>query len=292
MFVLVKKRMIIIWLFIILALVVFLINLIFNFIIVKKDYKIISEKISESFKIVHLSDIHGVKTDYKKNQMLKIIKKSEPQIIVLTGDLIDATDYNDKKYPIQKTIRFMKDIVKIAPVYFVFGNHEGALIDDKTDQGFKFVKTIEEAGIRIVNNETDELKIGDTKIAILGLQEPQTVNSYDPFDKTIEEELRFVFQNIDDNAFKILLSHRPEYFNIYSEYNVDLCLTGHAHGGQFRIPFIRGIFAPNQGWFPKYSKGIYEMNGIKMIVSPGLGNSIFKFRIFNPMEIGIISVEK
>lgn len=292
MFVLIRRRMIIICLLIILAVIVFIINLIFNFIIVKKDYKIISDKITENFKIVHLSDIHGVKTEYKNNKMLKIINEANPQIIVLTGDLLDATDYCDGKYPLERTINFMKEIVQIAPVYYVFGNHEVALIEDKTDQGFKFVKTLEESEVKIVNNAIDELKIKDTKITILGLQEPQTVNSYDPFDKTIEEELRFVFQGIKSDNFNILLSHRPEYIDIYSEYDVDLCLTGHAHGGQFRLPFIKGLFAPNQGWFPKYTKGEYDMNNTKMIVSPGLGNSIFKFRIFNPLEIGIISIEK
>jgi len=292
MFVIVKRKMIFIFIAIILFLIVFIINLIYNFIIIKRDYRIITDKVNNNVKIAHLSDIHGINTDYKNNKIIEILEKEKPDVIVLTGDLVDATDYSKGKYPIEKTLLWMKKLIKISPVYYVFGNHELALIEDKTDRAYKFVKTIEEAGIKIVNNETDIITINNEKIVLMGIQEPQTVNSYDPFEKTIEEELRFVFQNVNSNDYRILLSHRPEYFNIYSEYDIDLCLTGHAHGGQFRFPFIKGLYAPNQGWFPKYTKGEYNMNNTKMIVSPGLGNSCFKFRIFNPLEIGIISIEK
>ena len=126
----------------------------------------------------------------------------------------------------------------------------------------------------------------------MGIQEPQLVSHDKHYGDTAKEELELVLKKVKKEDFKILLAHRPEYFKIYSEYDIDLCLTGHAHGGQFRFPFIKGLYAPNQGWFPKYTKGEYDLKDTKMIVSPGLGNSIFKFRIFNPLEINIISVEK
>lgn len=291
MFVIVKRKMILMYLFVV-FLIIFCINLVFNFIIVKKEYKITDERVSNQIKIVHLSDLHGVKSEYKKNKILKIIIRSKPDIIVVTGDLVDSNDYAKGKFPMSTTIDFMKEIVKQAPVYYVFGNHEVALIEDKSEKGYTFVKTLEDSGIKIVNNEKDEITVKETKITVVGLQDPRTVNSYNSTEQTIEEELRFVYQNINDESYKILVSHRPECFSIYSEYDIDLCLTGHAHGGQFRFPFIKGLFAPNQGWFPKYTKGEYNLNNTKMIVSPGLGNSLFKFRIFNPLEVNIISIEK
>ncbi len=291
MFVIVKRKMILICLFIVL-LIIFCINLIYNFIIVKKEYKIINEKVNNQIKIAHLSDLHGVKNKYQANKMLKIITNTSPDIIVIAGDLVDSNDYAKGKFPTSRTIEFMKNIVKIAPVYYVFGNHEVVLIEDKTENGYTFVKTLEDSGIKIVNNEKDEINVRETKVTVVGLQDPRTVNSYNSIEQTIEEELRFVYQNISGESYKILVSHRPECFNIYSEYDIDLCLTGHAHGGQFRFPLIKGLYAPNQGWFPKYTKGEYNLNNTKMIVSPGLGNSLLKFRIFNPLEINIIYIEK
>ena len=284
--------MIFIYLLIICLFIIFIINLVFNFVIIKRNYKITTKKIENNIKVMHLSDIHGIKTAYKANKILKVAQKEKPDIILLTGDLIDKTDYKNGKCPFEATIDFMKNLLKYAPVYYVFGNHEKILLEDKTDKGFKFVKALEESGIKIMNNESDKLLVNGNNITILGIQEPQIVSDYDPFEKTIEEELRFVFQEIKGESLKILLVHRPEYFEIYSEYDIDICLAGHAHGGQVRLPFIKGLFAPNQGWFPKYTKGKYELKNSQMIVSPGLGNSIIKLRVFDPLEINIISIEK
>lgn len=292
MFVIIKRKMIIIYFLIIVAIAICIFNLILNFIINKRDYKVQSSKINYKLKIVHLSDIHGVKTNYKKNKMIKIIKDEAPNLIFITGDLIDSTDYNNGKYPIERTLEFICEITKLAPVYFVYGNHEIALIDDKTEISENFIKKIKEFGVIIINNEVKEITIEENVISLIGIQDPRTINSYEEPNKVIEDELKFVLNDNETKGYKILLSHRPECFELYSEYDVDLCLTGHAHGGQFRFPFIKGLFAPSQGLFPKYTKGEYNLNNTKMIVSPGLGNSIFKLRIFNPLEVGIISIEK
>ena len=284
--------MIFIYLLIICLFIIFTINIIFNFIIIKRNYKITTNKIENNIKIIHLSDIHGIKSKYKGKKILKTVQNEKPHIIVITGDLIDKTDYRNGKCPFEATIDFAKNLLKVAPVYYVFGNHEGILLEDKTNKGFEFVKSLEDSGIKIMNNESENVLVKETNITILGIQEPQIVSEYDPYEKTVEEELRFVFQGIKGENLKILLVHRPEYFEIYSEYDIDVCLAGHAHGGQVRLPFIKGLYAPNQGWFPKYTKGKYELNNSQMIVSPGLGNSVIKLRVFDPLEINIISIEK
>ena len=96
----------------------------------------------------------------------------------------------------------------------------------------------------------------------------------------------------DKNQFSILLSHRPEVFNVYVDNKIDLVLTGHAHGGQIRIPFIGGLIAPNQGIFPKYTSGVFEEDATTMIVSRGIGNSILPYRINNRPELVIVTLKK
>ena len=274
---------------IIIFFIVFFINLIFNFIFITKEYNIKFENLKNDLKIIHLSDIHCINSKRKENSLLNKIQRENPNIIVITGDLVDATDYNHGRCNKDLTIDFLKKLAKIAKTYFVYGNHEVAVVEDKDTS---FLKDLENTGIILLNNKAENIEINENNISIFGIQDPQTVNSYIPFENTIKDELDFVKNKINENSLKIFLVHRPEYFEIYSKYDIDLCLSGHAHGGQFRFPLVKGLYAPNQGWFPKYTKGEYELNNTKMIVSPGLGNSCFKFRIFNPLEIGIINLKK
>ena len=103
--------------------------------------------------------------------------------------------------------------------------------------------------------------------------------------KSISEMMRTATRGIDLSTFTILLSHRPEKFESYVDQPLDLVFTGHAHGGQIRLPFIGGIVAPSQGWFPKYTDGLFEAGETTMVVNRGIGNSVFPLRVFNRPEI-------
>ncbi len=246
------------------------------------NYNIINNKIPSSFKgfkIVQISDFHNTKSKKLTNDIIEEIKKQQPNIIVITGDLIDS-----KRYDLQVSLDFLKSIKDVAPIYYVSGNHEAG-----SGRYEEIVNSLKGIGIKILDDEFEIISVNEDKIAILGLGDPSFYPSY--ISNQSKYDLKETINNIDDNSiFKLLISHRPEIFNIYVENNIDLVLTGHAHGGQIRIPFIGGLIAPNQGLFPKYTSGTFKEENTTMIVSRGIGNSILPFRINNRPELVVVTL--
>ena len=246
------------------------------------EIKITNDKIPQSFegfRIAQVSDLHNAELGKDNNKLIEKLNECEPDIIVLTGDLIDSNHTN-----LEVALSFARQAVKIAPCYFVTGNHE-AWVGSQYEE----LKTsLENAGVTVLQDEAIELNYGDECIQLIGLNDPD-FSERDSFlsESILETKLSEI--NIS-NGFTILLSHRPEHFNVYQNKNIDLVLSGHAHGGQFRLPFLGGVIAPNQGLFPKYDAGIYTENGTTMIVSRGIGNSIIPVRINNRPEIIIIEL--
>jgi predicted MPP superfamily phosphohydrolase len=229
-----------------------------------------------AFKIVQISDLHN-KVFYKDNNTLvNKIKSQKPDIIVITGDLVDRRKYNE-----EKALSFIDKIKSIAPIYYVNGNHEGW-----SGKFESLEKKLKEEGVFVLRNQSLSYEKGKEEILILGLDDPafNTSNHSEDYmnEGIIKKEL---FDINKDKKFRILLSHRPELFDLYVDNNIDVAFTGHAHGGQVIIPFLGGIIAPNQGFWPKYYKGLYTKNNTTMILSRGLGNSIIPQRIFNRPEI-------
>lgn len=235
------------------------------------------------FKILHISDLHNKSFH---GRLIKKIKEINPDIIVITGDLIDR-----RKTNLKTAIEFIEEIVKIAPVYYVSGNHE------QLSKHFDKLK-IELNKLNVINldNSNSTIKRGDNEISIIGIADP-SINFHekprlsDKNEKYARANLNNLTKNLTTN-FNILLCHRPELFKIYKEFNVDLVFSGHTHGGQIRIPVYGGIFSPNQGLFPKLSEGIHKDAQTSMVVSRGLGNSLFPFRIFNRPEVVVVSLFK
>ena len=246
------------------------------------EIKITNDKIPQSFegfRIAQVSDLHNAELGKDNNKLIEKLNECEPDIIVLTGDLIDSNHTN-----LEVALSFARQAIKIAPCYFVTGNHE-AWVGSQYEE----LKTsLENAGVTVLQDEAIELNYGDECIQLIGLNDPD-FSERDSFlsESILETKLSQV--NIS-NGFTILLSHRPECFNVYQNKNIDLVLSGHAHGGQIRLPFLGGVIAPNQGLFPKYDAGIYTENGTTMIVSRGIGNSIIPVRINNRPEIVIIEL--
>lgn len=234
-----------------------------------------------NFKIVQISDFHNKL--FKKNNTLLInkIKKLSPDIIVITGDLVDRRNYNE-----QISLDLIKGIKSIAPIYLCTGNHEGwSLKFDSLENELK------KLGVIVLRNESIFYTKNNSKISIIGIDDPAfSVSDYaqHSVEETIIKDSLLNFK--EDNNFKILLSHRPEYFHIYVENNIDLIFSGHAHGGQFILPLIGGILAPNQGFSPKYYKDFYNRENTTMIVSRGIGNSIFPQRLFNKPELVVVTL--
>lgn len=243
----------------------------------EREFQIKSKKIPasfDSFRIVHISDLHNAVFGKDNNKLLKKIKNAQPDIIAVTGDIVDSRRTNTAV-----SLDFLKNALSLAPVYYVTGNHEFRISQSKS-----FVGEIKKLGVTVLENESLCLNKGKDRIELYGIDDPYFYGEY-----MTDEEPYIVAHKLEElgisNGFSILLSHRPEFFDIYTECGFDLVLSGHAHGGQFRLPFVGGLIAPGQGFFPEYDSGLYEKGGTKMIVSRGLGNSIIPLRLFNRPEI-------
>jgi len=228
----------------------------------------------DGYTIAHISDLHNAEMGKDNEALLSMIETAAPDIIAVTGDLVDS-----RRTDLEVSIRFMERAVKIAPCYYVTGNHEASL----TKEYPTLEKELSKVGVRVLRNEEITIEKGGEFISIIGLDDPNFSNLSPT--EFIEEQLK----DRDMSAFTVLLAHRPELFSTYVNYDVDLVLCGHAHGGQFRI-FNQGIFAPGQGAFPKYTQGVFTDGKTSMVVSRGIGNSAFPFRINNRPEVVIIQL--
>ena len=248
-------------------------------------YNVKSEDIPsefDNFRIVQISDLHNAEFGENNEKLLLMLKQADADIIAITGDMIDSRNTG-----VDVAISFAQKAVNIAPVYYVNGNHESRVSGEyeKLKQG------LTDAGVTILENSSADITIGDEAITLIGINDPTF--RMDIVDDTMEQNIAHQLVNVipDNDNYKVLLAHRPEYFDVYAG-NVDLVLSGHAHGGQFRIPFIGGLVAPGQGFFPEYYEGSHIKENTEMIVSRGIGNSIIPFRINNKPEIIVAELTK
>ena len=179
---------------------------------------------------------------------------------------------------LSQVIELIKQIVNIAPVYYVSGNHE-----HQSGKYQELIVLLEQCGVFVLENNKQIITKQGESIAILGIKDKSVNSNY--------QKVLSVLTEMEKEDIQILLSHRPELLDVYSQYDIDMVLTGHAHGGQIRIPFVGGIFAPHQGFFPKYTNGVHTKNNTTMIISRGLGNSTFPFRINNRPELIVIDLQ-
>lgn len=227
------------------------------------------------FRIAQISDLHNAEFGKDNAKLFKRLSECEPDIIAVTGDLVDM-NHTD----LDVAITFAQKAIRIAPVYYVTGNHEAHLPQyDALRDG------LEAAGVILLDDKALQLEHDGAKITIAGLSDPDFRTRYDMFEETSAAGAAFKKQIHADQGYTILLSHRPELFESYVNCGADLVFSGHAHGGQFRLPFIGGLIAPNQGLFPKYDAGLYIDGDTQMVVSRGIGNSIIPVRFHNRPEI-------
>lgn len=229
--------------------------------------------LDEDLKVIHLSDLHNKMFGDNQERLVDKIKKLNPDIIVITGDIIDSRRYNEKP-----AIILMEKLIRIAKVYYVAGNHEirAGVYEDLKE---RFTKI----GIDVVEDRMITLKLKDEYIDLIGLKDLQIGE--------LNDKLKHILKKEKSNNYKMLIVHRPEAIKFYSENKIDMVFAGHAHGGQIRIPLVGGIIAPGQGFFPKYTEGAYKVDDTTMIVSRGLGNSRFPFRVLNRPEIVVVKLK-
>lgn len=237
--------------------------------LVTSYYEYTSEKVEETldgYRIVQISDLHNANFGIKNQALIKKIIGLSPDMIVITGDIVDSNLTN-----IDRAIAFVSEAVKICPVYYVTGNHEYWLDEDERAL---LITGIEAAGAYILNNEFVRVDNGDASFCLVGIDDQSLIGG--PLPDIIKTT---------DGALNVVLAHEPQYITSYAKAGADLILSGHAHGGQFRIPFVGGLVAPDQGFLPEYTEGEHFELDSEMIISRGLGNSIIPVRLFNDPEI-------
>lgn len=243
-------------------------------------YTITDDRIPGSFsgfRIVQISDLHNAEYGEDNRKLISVLSGTKPDIILLTGDLIDSS-----RTDVESALRLCMAAVEIAPVYYVTGNHEAWTFR------YDALKTgLLEMGVIILDNSKLTLTRDGEYVTMIGMEDPAFSDVSD------ESAARSALKELhsESDGFTILLAHRLELFDVYADSGVDLVFSGHAHGGQFRLPFVGGVVAPNQGLFPKYDAGAYHEANTSMIVSRGVGNSVIPIRFNNRPEI-VVAVLK
>ena len=247
-------------------------------------YTVSSAKLPESFdgyRIAHVSDLHNTEMGKDNEKLLAMLRDADPDMIAITGDLIDSRDTD-----IEIALQFVREAVKIAPCYYVTGNHEA-----RVNEYGALKAGMEAAGVTVLEDVKTKISMEGETITLIGVNDPSYQTDYLFGDSETVMNTKLEELHTEKDGFTILLSHRPELFDTYADHGMDLVLSGHAHGGQFRLPFVGGLVAPNQGLFPEYDAGIYTENNTNMLVSRGVGNSILPFRINNRPEVILIELQ-
>ena len=250
-----------------------------NVAVTVSEYRIESEKLPsafDGFRIAQVSDLHNDELGDGNGRLLEKLKNAEPDIIVITGDIVDRERTN-----LEIALDFVREACLIAPTYYVSGNHESSLSEEIFAD---FCAQLASVGAAVLENESVTLERNGEYISLVGISDQSF--GYIPSNDDL------LSLRGEETDFSILLSHRPGEFYQYANCGFDLVFSGHLHGGQFRIPFLGGLYAPSYGLFPEYDGGTYEREGSVMVVSRGVGNSSFPIRFNNPREIVLVELVK
>ena len=235
----------------------------------------------DGFRIAQVSDLHNAEMGKDNQKLISMLKDAEPDIIVITGDMIDSRNTN-----VDIALAFAEKAMQVAPCYYVTGNHES-----RVSEYYELKEKLNKLGVTVLEDEKTEFVVSGEKITLIGVNDPTFTSRLlerDEIEKLIDEKFKMLTS--EEDGFTVLLSHRPELFDIYVKNDVDLVFSGHAHGGQIRLPFVGGIYAPNQDFFPEYDGGLYTRDNTNMVVSRGIGNSRFPFRVNNRPEVVLVEL--
>lgn len=233
------------------------------------------------FRIAQVSDLHNTEFGENNEKLLTLLEDSEPDIIVFTGDMIDS-----RHTDVDIAVSFAEEAMKLAPCYFVNGNHEAS-----TTARPELLERLRALGVVVLEDQAVTLEHGGDTITLLGIDDPTLSSDYPTYgsEGVVAEVLSGLTDGLD--SYTLLLAHHPEWIQIYKDCGVDLVLSGHTHGGQLRFEKIGALIAPGQGLFPKYDAGEFQEDGTTMIISRGLGNSLLPLRLNNPPELVIVEFE-
>lgn len=241
------------------------------------EYEIVNKDLPQSFNgctIVQISDLHNKSFGKEQKKLVRRIKACEPDVIVLTGDLVDSN-----RPDVDTALELVSAIADLAPVYFVTGNHDNWLSKEDTEQ---LMQGLGNAGVHVLKDEVRILTMGKSEetIYMAGIDDASLASTAE-----CDKALQKLTARKKPDDFMILLAHEPQRLEQYAACGVSLVLSGHAHGGQFRIPFIGGFVAPDQGFLPTYTEGVFHEKDTDLVISRGLGNSVIPIRLLNRPEL-------
>lgn len=244
--------------------------------LILRTYTVVSPKLTAEVRLAVVTDFHS---SDNADDVAAMVASCAPDAVLMVGDLFDDDTQNR---PTERTLSLMRQLSALYPCYYVSGNHEAW-----TGEMDALYQQTEEAGVKVLRMSSGVLTVRGQRIALCGVPDPyEMVFSGAP---DTEEQLRQALEDVDSADFTVLLAHRPELLAKYAQFPLDLVVSGHAHGGQVRIPgVLNGLYAPNQGWFPKLAGGAYTQDGTTLIVSRGLAVRTRLPRIFNRPEVVLV----
>lgn len=244
--------------------------------LILRTYTVVSPKLTAEVRLAVVTDFHS---SDNADDVVAMVTSCAPDAVLLVGDLFDDDTQNR---PTERTLSLMRQLSAQYPCYYVSGNHEAW-----TGEMDALYQQTEEAGVTVLRMSSGVLTVRGQRIALCGIPDPyEMVFSGAP---DTEEQIRQALEDVDSADFTVLLAHRPELLAKYAQFPLDLVVSGHAHGGQVRIPgVLNGLYAPNQGWFPKLAGGAYTQDGTTLIVSRGLAVRTRLPRIFNRPEVVLV----
>lgn len=264
------------WILPVLAILVALALIALDERLILRTYTVASPKLTAEVRLAVVTDFHS---SDNADDVAAMVASCAPDSVLLVGDMFDDDTQNR---PPERTLSLMRQLSAQYPCYYVSGNHEAW-----TGEMDALYQQTEEAGVTVLRMSSSVLTVRGQRIALCGIPDPyEMVFSGAP---DTEEQLRQAMENVDSADFTVLLAHRPELLAKYAQFPADLVVSGHAHGGQVRIPgVVNGLYAPNQGWFPKLAGGAYTQDGTTLIVSRGLAVRTRLPRIFNRPEVVLV----
>lgn len=264
------------WILPVLAILVILTLIALDERLILRTYTVVSPKLTAEVRLAVVTDFHS---SDNADDVVAMVASCAPDAVLLVGDLFDDDTQNR---PTERTLSLMRQLSALYPCYYVSGNHEAW-----TGEMDALYQQTEEAGVTVLRMSSGVLTVRGQRIALCGVPDPyEMVFSGAP---DTEEQLRQALEDVDSADFTVLLAHRPELLAKYAQFPLDLVVSGHAHGGQVRIPgVLNGLYAPNQGWFPKLAGGAYTQDGTTLIVSRGLAVRTRLPRIFNRPEVVLV----
>lgn len=264
------------WILPVLAILVALTLIALNERLILRTYTVVSPKLTAEVRLAVVTDFHS---SDNADDVVAMVASCAPDAVLMVGDMFDDDTANR---PTERTLSLMRQLSALCPCYYVSGNHEAW-----TGEMDALYQQTEEAGVTVLRMSSGVLTVRGQRIALCGIPDPyEMVFSGAP---DTEEQIRQAMENVDSADFTVLLAHRPELLAKYAQFPLDLVVSGHAHGGQVRIPgVLNGLYAPNQGWFPKLAGGAYTQDGTTLIVSRGLAVRTRLPRIFNRPEVVLV----